>query len=91
MIDMILLDLDPNVVKPGWTPALITLGLAVAIVLLYLSMRNQVRRINVPYEDVEPGPDAGVAADPENAVDSAPDDDTPPVAEVSSPTKHPAS
>ena len=56
MIAYVLLDLDPNVVKPGWTPAIITLGLAIAIALLYLSMRNQVRRINVPYADGEAAP-----------------------------------
>ena len=43
---MVLLDLDPNVVKPGWTPLLITIGLAVVIVLLFLSMRRQFRRID---------------------------------------------
>jgi hypothetical protein len=42
----VLLDLDPNVVKPGWTPLLITIGLAAAIVLLFLSMRRQFRRID---------------------------------------------
>ena len=45
---MIWLDIDPNVVKPGWTPLVITLGLALAVVLLYFSMRRQFRRINVP-------------------------------------------
>ena len=44
---MILLDLDPNVVKPGWTPLIITVVLAGALVLLYLSMRRQFRKINV--------------------------------------------
>ena len=88
MINMILLDLDPNVVKPGWTPALITLGLAVAIVLLYLSMRNQVRRINVPYADAEAAPDGG--AEPEADPGSAPVLETTPDDEVSSTTKNPA-
>jgi hypothetical protein len=45
---MILLDIDPNVVKPGWTPLIILIILAGAVVLLYRSMRHQVRRINVP-------------------------------------------
>lgn len=45
---MMLLDLDPNVVKPGWTPFLITLALAVVVVLLFRSMRRQIRRIQVP-------------------------------------------
>ena len=39
---MIVLDLDPNVVQPGWTPLIITVLLGVAIVLLFFSMRRQV-------------------------------------------------
>ncbi len=50
---MFLLDLDPNIVKPGWTPLVITVVLGVALVLLYLSMRRQVRRISVPRQGEE--------------------------------------
>jgi len=60
---MIWLDIDPNVVKPGWTPLLITVGLAVAVVLLFFSMRRQFRRISVP--------DDSVATD--DSVETAPD------------------
>ena len=42
-----LLDLDPNVVKPGWTPLLITIVLAAVMVLLFFSLRRQFRRIDV--------------------------------------------
>lgn len=42
----ILLELDPNIVKPGWTPLLITLGIALAMVLLFRSMRRQFRRVD---------------------------------------------
>jgi hypothetical protein len=45
---MILLDVDPNVVQPGWTPLFITLLLGVAMVFLYLSMRKQFRKIRTP-------------------------------------------
>ena len=48
-----LLDLDPNIVKPGWTPLLITIALAGVMVLLFVSLRRQFRRIDVP-EDVPP-------------------------------------
>ncbi len=57
---MFLLDLDPNVVKPGWTALVITILLALALVLLYFSMRRQFRKINIPSDetaeetDVEP-------------------------------------
>ena len=47
---MMLLDIDPNLVKPGWTPLLITIVLAVVMVLLFVSMRRQFGKINVPTE-----------------------------------------
>ena len=61
---MSLLDLDPNVVKPGWTALIITILLALALVLLYLSMRRQFRKINIDREetDVEQSEDAEPAA-----------------------------
>jgi hypothetical protein len=43
---MMLLDIDPNLVKPGWTPLLITIVLAAVMVLLFLSMRRQFGKIN---------------------------------------------
>jgi hypothetical protein len=48
---MILLEVDPNVVKPGWTPLLITLLLLGAMVFLYFSMRKQFRKIRTPEDD----------------------------------------
>lgn len=72
---MVLLELDPNVVKPGWIPLIITILLAGAMVFLYLSMRKQMRRIDAPYAaDVRrrrsgpPEASAGTeSADPPNA------------------------
>ena len=55
---MILLELDPNVVKPGWTPLLITIGIALVMVLLFRSMRRQFRRV----DDNFPEPPAPVGA-----------------------------
>ena len=48
MISFVLLpfDIDPNVVKPGWTPLIITILLALAMVGLFISMRRQFRRID---------------------------------------------
>ena len=58
-----LLDLDPNIVKPGWTPLLITIVLAAAMVLLFFSLRKQFRRIDVSRS--QPGvPDAEAAEEP---------------------------
>ena len=45
---MSVLELDPNVVQPGWTPLIITVVLGLAVVLLYFSMRKQFRNINIP-------------------------------------------
>jgi hypothetical protein len=53
---MILLELDPDVVKPGWTPLIITLLLGIAMVLLFLSMRKQFRKINIPGEKADEEP-----------------------------------
>lgn len=49
---MMLMDIDPNLVKPGWTPLIITIILAGIMVLLFISMRRQFRKINVPGDDV---------------------------------------
>jgi hypothetical protein len=48
---MILLEVDPDLVKPGWTPLIITLLLGVAVALLFISMRRQFRKISIPRED----------------------------------------
>ena len=53
---MIFLELDPNVVKPGWTALIVTVLLAVALVLLYLSMRRQFRKINIPQQETDEKP-----------------------------------
>jgi hypothetical protein len=52
------LDVDPSVVRPGWTALVVVLLLAVAMVFLFLSMRRQFRKINIkePEEPSEPGP-----------------------------------
>lgn len=53
-----LLDLDPNIVKPGWTPLLITVALGAVIVLLFISLRKQFRKIekNFPMPEAsQPG------------------------------------
>ncbi|QGN33498.1 hypothetical protein [Microlunatus sp. Gsoil 973] len=66
---MFFLEVDPSVVKPGWTPLIITILLAAAIVLLMLSMRRQIRKIRAPHrneiEDAAPhGPTAAPTDQP---------------------------
>lgn len=64
-----LLELDPNIVKPGWTPLLITVALGAVIVLLFISLRKQFRKIekNFPMPEAsQPGP-----GDPVSTPDAA--------------------
>jgi hypothetical protein len=59
-----LLDLDPNIVKPGWIPLLITIALAAVMVLLFFSLRKQFRRIDTHFP-AQPGvTDAEATKDP---------------------------
>ncbi len=72
-----LLELDPNIVKPGWTPLLITIAIALVMVLLYRSMRAQFRRVDDNFGSVSP---PTVASSPETPTTPAghgtPDEDT---------------
>jgi hypothetical protein len=67
---MSVLELDPNVVQPGWTPLIITIGLALAVVLLYFSMRKQFRRINIPAPEADQ-PDPAPVESPAPAADES--------------------
>jgi hypothetical protein len=51
-LSMILLEVDPNWVKPGWMLLVTILLLVGAMVFLYRSMRKQFRKIRTP-EDGE--------------------------------------
>lgn len=65
---MIFLDIDPNVVKPGWTPLIIILVLGAVMVLLYRSMRRQFGKIQMPPTGsgsvADPAADLGADPDP---------------------------
>jgi hypothetical protein len=50
---VIWLELDPNIVKPGWTPLLILIALAVVMVLLFRSMRRQFRKVDDRWREDE--------------------------------------
>ena len=76
---MILLEVDPDLVKPGWTPLIITVLLGVAVVLLFFSMRRQFRKISIPRDDevddpADPPVDGPPAATPD-ASDAPTNDD----------------
>jgi hypothetical protein len=66
-VDMILLDVDPNVVKPGWTPLLVVLLLGIVMVFLYLSMRKQFRKIHVPEDDASDDAEESASERPPHA------------------------
>ena len=53
---MIFLELDPSTVRPGWWALVVVLLLSAAMVLLYLSMRRQFRKISIPREGTDENP-----------------------------------
>jgi hypothetical protein len=55
---LVALDIDPSLVKPGWTPLVITILLGVAMVFLFLSMRRQFRKIRAAQDAAEEEPSA---------------------------------
>ncbi len=68
----LLLELDPNIVKPGWTPLLITLGIALAMVLLFRSMRRQFRKVDENFPE-PPQRTTGTPAPPVAPADAGTD------------------
>ena len=71
---MTLLDLDPNVVKPGYIPLLITLGLGLVMVLLFRSMRRQFRRVDANFpEPAAPAGSVSILPDPAPTADEPAD------------------
>ena len=42
----VLLDIDPNLVKPGWTALIVVILLALAMTGLFFSMRKQFRKLD---------------------------------------------
>ena len=45
---IVLLGIDPDLVRPGWTPLLIIVVLGIALFFLGRSMLKQFRKIDVP-------------------------------------------
>ena len=69
---MILLEVDPDLVKPGWTPLVVTVLLGIAVVLLFVSMRRQFRKISIPREDEGDDETTPPASDPSTATTGDP-------------------
>jgi hypothetical protein len=66
---LVALDVDPSLVKPGWTPLVVTILLAAAMVFLFLSMRRQFRKIRAAQDAAE----EESSAEESSANPSAPD------------------
>ena len=68
-------NIDPNIVRPGWTPLLITGCCWWRWCCLFLSMRKQLRKIHVPDDDRRAAEDrrtptavgTGAGAEPDQA------------------------
>ena len=63
-------NIDPNIVRPGWTPLLIIVLLLLVLLFLFFSMQKQMRKIRTPddiaREEAEAGRQAAVEqAEPE--------------------------
>ena len=86
---MMLLEVDPNLVRPGWTPLLVIVVLGVVLFFLGRSMLKQFGRIDVPADH------SGVPADGVSQADQRPGTDrksspgaarTPPIPDLRAPT-----
>ena len=53
LLDVVLLDVDPSLVRPGWIALVVIVLIGVALALLFFSLRRNVRRISpdLPYQD----------------------------------------
>ena len=51
---MILLEVDPNLVRPGWTPLVVVVLLGIVLFFLGRSMLKQFRKIDVPADHEPP-------------------------------------
>ena len=70
---MMLLEVDPNLVRPGWTPLVVIVLLGVVLFFLGRSMIKQFGRIDVPEADGTGAADESEAAPPD--ADTTPDDE----------------
>jgi hypothetical protein len=68
---------DPNDVTAGWAGFAVFLGLAIAVFLLWLSFRKQLKKVNFEEEPdapapAEPAPDSNGSADNDAPSNGAP-------------------
>jgi hypothetical protein len=93
---MMLLEVDPNLVRPGWTPLLVIVVLGIVLFFLGRSMLKQFGRIDVPADhEADPATGTGPAgneatgskATGREAEPSAGDVPTAPIPDLRAPTR----
>ena len=72
MAYLLAMDVDPSIVRPGWTPLIVVLLLGAAMVLLFLSMRRQFRKIKIGDETTAEAAEASTGTTAEAAESSMP-------------------
>jgi hypothetical protein len=60
---------DPDDVTAGWAGFLVFIGLAIAVVVLWLSFRKQLKKIDFEEEPDEPGSSDPAAGEPTDGED----------------------
>jgi hypothetical protein len=64
---MVVFEVDPNLVRPGWTPLVVVVLLGIALFFLGRSMMKQFRKIDVPADH---DPNATTDTDEAGGVDA---------------------
>lgn len=82
---MMVLEVDPNLVQPGWTALVVVVLLGVALFFLGRSMIRQFGRIDIPADDAA---GSGTASDAAAAAGKSSTEDvrTPPIPDLRAPT-----
>lgn len=65
----VLLEVDPNLVRPGWTPLVVLILLGIVLFFLGRSMIKQFRKIDVPadHEPLDAAADVRAAGRPDRS------------------------
>jgi hypothetical protein len=82
---MTLLEVDPDLVRPGWTPLVVVVLLGIALFFLGRSMMKQFRRIDVPADHETDQPARNESEGPDSG--SSTGVRTPPVPDLREPTR----
>jgi len=76
---MMVLEVDPDLVRPGWTPLVVIVLLGIVLFFLGRSMMKQFRRIDVPADHED---DPAIPADPAAPAAESSTERTPPIPDL---------